>query len=180
MKELDGIRAEAARRGISRLAHFTPLRNLVHIAAGNGVRSTKLLGATDRAVFHPQDLARLDGYPDHISCGIEYPNPYYLAQKRRDARGEDRIFKDWVCLLIEPHHLWREETLFCCHNASGFGGRNVRAGLDCFEAIFADEVEAPQGTWKRQRQPECCPTDAQAEVLVHRHIPPCRHPRLRC
>jgi hypothetical protein len=171
MSEVEAIRAEAERLQISRLAHFTPLRNLVHIATGDGVSSTVKLSATARAVFHPQDLARLDGYPDHISCSIQYPNAYYLAHKRRDARGEERIFRDWVCLLIAPDHLWREQTLLCSHNAAGFGGTNVRAGLACFQSMFADEVVAPQATWRRQAQPDCCPTDAQAEVLVHRHIP---------
>jgi hypothetical protein len=169
--ELDVIREEAERREISRLAHFTPLRNLVHIAAGKGLSSTKQMLVAERAEFNQQDLQRLDGYPDHICCSIEYPNAYYLRQKRRGARGEDRIFPDWVCLLIDPHHLWQETTRFCRHNAAGALGANVKGGADCFATLFADEVEAPRDTWKRGNQPDCCPTDMQAEVLVHRHIP---------
>ncbi|MGB7684858.1 MAG: DarT ssDNA thymidine ADP-ribosyltransferase family protein [Solirubrobacterales bacterium] len=37
--------------------------------------------------------------------------------------------------------------------------------------MFADEVEAPQDTWRRQGHPDCCTTDVQAEVLVHRQVP---------
>jgi hypothetical protein len=170
VSEVDGIRVEAKRRRISRLAHFTPLRNLVHIATGQGLLSTRYL-EEDRAAFNQQDLQRLDGFPDHISCSIEYPNAYYLRGKRRDARGEDRIFPDWVCLLLAPHHLWRDTTLLCPHNAAGGWGVNVEGGFDCFLAMFAERVDAPQGTWVRGQQPNCCPTDAQAEVLVHRRIP---------
>lgn len=173
MSDVEAIREEAKRRKISRLAHFTPLRNLVHIAtSGDGLLSTKALTDEERSVFNPQDLERLDGFPDHISCSIEYPNAYYLRGKRKDARGEERIFPDWVCLLIAPHHLWRESTLLCPHNAAGRRGVNVSSGIECFNSLFAEEVDAPQGTWTRQSQPPCCPTDAQAEVLVHRQVPP--------
>ena len=34
------------------------------------------------------------------------------------SRGEDRLFPDWVCVCIEPDHLWRDETLFCPRNAA--------------------------------------------------------------
>jgi hypothetical protein len=168
---VEAIRREAKRRKISRLAHFTPLRNLVHIATGAGLLSTKYMTEQERSAFNQQDLKRLDGYPDHISCSIEYPNAYYVRRKRKEARGEERIFPDWVCLLLVPHHLWRGSTLFCPHNAAGGMGAAVQAGFDCFLGMFADEVEAPQRTWDRADQPECSPTDAQAEVLIHRHVP---------
>jgi ssDNA thymidine ADP-ribosyltransferase, DarT len=170
VSELEAIRAEAERRTITRLAHFTPTRNLVHIATGKGLLSTMEL-EKHRDAFNQQDLERLDGFPDHISCGIEYPNSYYVRRKRRNARGEERLFPDWVCLLIEPHYLWHEDTLLCPHNAAGACGTAVRGGLECFESMFADQVEAPQRTWHRADHPDCCPTDAQAEVLVHRFIP---------
>jgi hypothetical protein len=171
MTTLDAIRKETESLGIGRLAHFTPMRNLVHIATDKGLLSTKQLTDKERTAFNPVDLERLDGFPDHISCTIEYPNAYYRRRKHREARGEERIFPDWVCLLLEPHHLWRENTLFCRHNAAGYRGANVKAGLACFRGMFADRVNSPQGPWQRTGQPKCCPTDAQAEVLVHRHIP---------
>lgn len=172
MNEGTAIRAEAERRGITRLVHFTPTQNLVHIATSDeGLRSTKTMSEDERADFNQQDLARLDHHPDHISCAIQYPNAYYYRKKRKEARGERKIFSDWVCLLIAPKHLWAANTLFCPHNAAGWGGDRVAPGLDAFVSMFADEVEAPQSTWNRQHHPDCCPTDAQAEVLVHRQIP---------
>jgi hypothetical protein len=172
VNQADAIRAEAERREISRLVHITPLRNLVHIVTSDaGLKSTKMLLEEERSEFSQQDLERLDGHPDHISCTIEYPNAYYMRSKKKVARGEARIFPNWVCLLLAPTHLWADSTLLCPHNAGGRGGNRVSAGLKTFMSMFADQIEAPQDTWIRQRQPECCPTDAQAEVLVRRQIP---------
>jgi hypothetical protein len=172
VSDVDAMREAVERRQITRLAHFTPTRNLVHIATDDeGLRSTLSLSSAERSVFNQQDLDRLDGYPDHISCTIQYPNAYYLRGKRKEARGEARIFPNWVCLLISPHHLWQDSTLLCPHNAAGFSGINVASGVEHFESMFALEVEAPQGSWTRGRQPRNCPTDAQAEVLVQRRIP---------
>ena len=166
------IEAEVERREISRLCHFTPMRNLVHIATSEaGVLSTTVLSAAERQAFTQQDLERRDGHPDHISCSIEYPNAYYLRSKRASATGEARLFPDWVCVYIAPQHLSRDDTLLCTHNASGFNGTHVGAGADMFSAMFAEQVRAPQGTFSRSAQPESCPTDAQAEVLVHGQVP---------
>jgi hypothetical protein len=169
--DAQAIREEIGRRKITRLAHFTPMRILVHIATGSGLLSTSHLNTHERSSFTQQDLERLDGFPDHISCAVEYPNAYYVQSKRRNARGEERIFPDWVCLLLAPSHLYRETTWFCPHNASGFRGRCVASGFAAFCELFAEEVVAPRSTWRRQNQPPCCPTDAQAEVLIHRYIP---------
>jgi hypothetical protein len=130
-----------------------------------------MLLSEERSEFNQQDLDRLDGHPDHISCTIEYPNAYYMQSKKKEARGEARIFPNWVCLLLAPAHLWADSTLLCPHNAGGRGGIRVAAGLNTFMSMFADQIDAPRNTWIRQRHPDCCPTDAQAEVLVHRRVP---------
>lgn len=172
MSDIEAIRGEAERREISRLAHFTPTRNLVHIVASDdGLKSTAMLLEGERSEFNQQDLDRLDGYPDHISCTIEYPNSYYFRSKQGDARGEERLFPNWVCLLLSPKYLWSETTLLCRHNAAGWEGIHVSSGLGSFMSMFADEVEGPRATWRREQHPLCCPTDAQAEVLVHRQVP---------
>jgi len=166
------IETEVERREISRLCHFTPMRNLVHIASSeDGMFSTVTLTAAERQAFNKQDRERRDGHPEHISCSIEYPNAYYLQSKRRSATGEARLFPDWVCVYVTPTHLSRDDTLLCTHNAAGFSGTDVGAGAETFAAMFADDVYAPQGRFSRRSQPECCPTDAQAEVLVHGQIP---------
>jgi hypothetical protein len=167
------IKADVERREISRLCHLTPLRNLVHIATGDGLLSTKFLSESERREFNQQDLERLDEHPDHICCSIEYPNMWYLRQRKRDARGSATLFPDWVCLCLDPRSIWADSTLFCPRNAAAARGRLVLGGLDAFVVLFADEVEGARGaTYKRgkSRAPSS-PTDDQAEVLVHRTIP---------
>ena len=51
------IQANAMRRGITRLCHFTPSRNLGHIAEDRaGILASKHLGEDEKAVFNPTDL----------------------------------------------------------------------------------------------------------------------------
>jgi len=162
----------ARRRGVTRLCHLTPFQNLIHIARGEGLRSTLELAADDRAAFTQQDLERLDGHPDHISCSIEYPNVWYLRQRRRRATPLQKLFPDWVCVLIKPHHLWREDTLVCFRNAAASSGAYVDSGPTAFEAMYADSAVGSGGrTYNRGAKPESCPTDDQAEVLVAKQIP---------
>jgi hypothetical protein len=167
------IQAESAQRGITRLCHFTPLRNLVHIASDDeGLLSTAFLTAAERREFNPQDLLRLDQHPDYVSCSIQYPNAYYLRSKRNNANGEARLFPQWVCLLLKPDHLWDPRTKVCAHNAATGGGVHVGEGFEAFKHLFADTIIGPRGdTWRRARHPDNYPTDAQAEVLVFRQIP---------
>jgi len=169
----ENVRREAERRGITRLCHFTPFRNLVHIATGDGLLSTAQLSESERRVFNQQDLQRLDEHPDHISCSIEFPNVWYLRQRRRGARGADRLFPDWVCVCIEPKHLFSDDTLFCPRNAAAANGRLVADGVETFRSLFAEQIGGARGqTFNRSAKREpACPTDEQAEVLVYRRIP---------
>lgn len=161
----EAIRASAMARGIKRLCHFTPSRNLVHIATqGQGVLATQHLRDDEKAVLNPTDLERLDGYPDHVCCSIQYPNAWYF----RKAQEKERLFRDWVVLLIAPHYLWLPGTKFCPRNAAAEHGRNVRGGAEAFEALFAPHVAGAQGrTFHRlDSHPLWLPTDEQAEVLI--------------
>jgi hypothetical protein len=166
------VKVAAEEREITRLCHLTPFRNLVHIAIGDGLMSTAQLSEGERKVFNQQDLERLDARPDHISCSIEYPNAWYLRQRRRDGGAEARMFPDWVCVCIEPHHLWADATLFCPRNAAAGGGYLIGAGVETFAKLYAESTTGAYGmVFKRDRLPRACPTDDQAEVLVRRHIP---------
>src|SRR5262245_52156175 len=94
---IDGIRLDACARGINRLCHFTPSRNLVHIASGStGLLATKMLKASERSVYTQTDLRRIDGYEHSVCCSIQYPNAWYLDK----AQLDEPLFKDWVILLI--------------------------------------------------------------------------------
>jgi hypothetical protein len=166
----DPIEAEAARRGISRLCHLTPLRNLLHIASGEGLRSVAEL-EEDRAAFDQQDLERLDRRPDHISCSIEYPNVWYLRRRRTGATPLQRLFPDWVCLLIDPRYLWAPGTEFSPRNAAAGYGSHLKPGFEGFCEMYAEEVSGARGQrYGRDRKPDACPTDDQAEVMIEKQI----------
>ena len=160
---MEKIRTGAMRRRITRLCHFTPSRNLAHVAEDpRGVLASRHLAESETAVFNPTDSERLDGFPDHVCCSIQYPNAWYF----RRARNQDRLFKDWVILLINPHYLWRAGTKFCRRNAAAELGRLVADGADAFEGLFAETVEGQRAFRRGPRRPAFLPTDEQAEVLI--------------
>jgi ssDNA thymidine ADP-ribosyltransferase, DarT len=156
------IRRAAIDRGITRLCHFTPSRNLSHIAADKvGILATVRLEAAERKLFNPTDLERLDGFKTHISCSVEYPNAWYFAQA---VLKQPDFFADWVVLAIRRDYLWDDRTLFCPWNAARARGTGVQPDLKGFEAMFANRVRNYSRTAKRLA---ACPTDEQAEVLVY-------------
>lgn len=165
------IEAKAAARKISRLCHLTPFRNLLHIASGDGLRSVAEL-EEDRAAFDQQDLERLDERPDHISCSIEYPNVWYLRRRLGDATPLQRLFPDWVCLLVDPKYLWAPGTEFAPRNAAAGRGAQLRSGYDAFCDMYPTRVRGAYGRfYGRDRKPDACPTDDQAEVMIEKHVP---------
>ena len=166
------IRIASNRRGVSRLCHLTPYRNLVHIATGKGLLSSQHLKSEERQVFNEQDPLRLDRHSDYISCSIEYPNVWYLRSRQRNLTGEDRNFPDWVCLTINSKHLWADTTLLCPRNAASAGGELISGGIEAFDSMYEARVRGARGmVFNRGQLPDACPTDEQAEVLVYRHIP---------
>jgi hypothetical protein len=157
--------AALAAHGITRLCHFTPSRNLGHIlATGEGLLSSRQLAASERAIFNPTDLERLDGYPDHICCSIEYPNAWYLDR----ARAKEVLFRDWVVLFLVPELLAGPGTLFCPRNAAAGFGLYIRAGIEAFESLYAETVCGSGGRQYTRGGAHlpAVPTDQQAEVLV--------------
>jgi len=159
------IRASASERGITRLCHFTPSRNLSHIAADRaGILSAVHLETNERRVFNPTDRERLDGFPDHVSCSIQYPNAWYFEK----ARGKELLFRDWVVLLIRPHYLWANGTMFCPRNAAARGGLDVAEGSEALDLLYAPKIRGAGGTtfWRSSTHPSWLPTDDQAEVLI--------------
>lgn len=157
------IKAEAERRGITRLCHFTPSRNLAHIASDpRGLLASRHLKDNEKSVFNPTDRERHDGYPDHVCCSIEYPNAWYF----RRAREQEKLFRDWVVVFIKCHYLWRMGTKFCPRNAAAGYGRLVDEGAAAFDALFAQSVEGNRTFVRGTSHPDFLPTDEQAEVLI--------------
>lgn len=160
---MNGIQDRAKRRGITRLCHFTPSRNLLHIANDpKGIVASRHLQDAEAAIFNPTDKERLDGYVDHVCCSIQYPNAWNFKKARKD----ERLFLDWVVLFIDARYLWQAGAKFCQRNAAAGHGKFVRSGVAAFEALFADTVEGRDTYRRGPRHPDFLPTDEQAEVLV--------------
>ena len=166
---MNGIRERMKRRGITRLCHLTPSRNLAHIVSDTrGILASRHLEGDETAIFNPTDKVRLDGYPDHVCCSIQYPNAWYFKK----ARAEEKLFRDWVVLLIDPRHLWQADTKFCPRNAAAGRGQWVRGGVAAFDGLFSDRMEGSGSRvyWRGPRHPHFLPTDEQAEVLISDRI----------
>jgi hypothetical protein len=160
------IQAKATTRGISRLCHFTPSRNLLHIATDpNGILSTSALHQDEKAILNATDLARYDQHPTHVCCSIQYPNAWYFKKARNNGHT---LFADWVVVLIKPDHLWAKGTRFCERNAAANWGRGIAEGESAFDSMFKDQVS---GAYNRvysrgPNHPSWLTTDEQAEVLI--------------
>jgi hypothetical protein len=167
----NSITEQVKERGVTRLCHLTPLRNLVHIASDGVIRCTQELTDDERSAFDQQDLVRLDRHPDHICCSVQYPNVWYLRQKLRNATPAQKLFPGWVCILIDPTVLSSDKALFCFRNAAAAAGSYLAAGPDAFAGLYAETVIGSRGPIGRDDKPQSCPTDDQAEVLVPNQIP---------
>lgn len=160
------IRAKVTTRGISRLCHFTPSRNLLHIATDpNGILSTAALQQDEKAILNATDLARYDQHPSHVCCSIQYPNAWYFKKARNNGQT---LFADWVVVLIKPDHLWASGTKFCERNAAASWGSGIAEGEAAFDSMFKDRVT---GAYSRvyvrsNRHPAWLTTDEQAEILI--------------
>lgn len=164
------ISQEVTARGITRLCHFTQSRKLAHIVCNSrGIMATAEMREFAPDLLDVTDTERLDGYPDHISCSIEFPNIWYLEL----IKDRDPLFNEWVVLFLKPSLLWKNGTLFCCRNASAQRGHLVKGGYSGFQNMFQPEIIGARNL-KFCRTPEmlsCCTTDDQAEVLVSSNVP---------
>ncbi|MDE2771672.1 MAG: DarT ssDNA thymidine ADP-ribosyltransferase family protein [Bacteroidota bacterium] len=153
-------------RRITRLCHFTQSRNLAHILGDSKcILSTQSLQVADLP-HNPTDQNRWDGCKDLICCSVEFPNVYYFDKVRR----KDRLFKDWVVLMIKPNFLWMPGTKFCPTNAATKYGSCIRGGHEAFRSLF--RTTAPGISFNRDKTHlQCAPTNIQAEVLVPGPIP---------
>ncbi|MGK3996579.1 DarT ssDNA thymidine ADP-ribosyltransferase family protein [Sorangium sp. So ce1024] len=159
------IRAKVVARKITRLCHFTPSRNLVHIATDpRGILSAASLLDDEKAVLNATDAQRLDGFRDHVCCSVQYPNAWYF----RKARKGEPLFIDWVVLLLKPDPLWAAGTKFSARNAAANYGSGVAEGEHAFDSMFKDRVVGARNkTYVRTAtHPSWLTTDEQAEVLI--------------
>lgn len=152
-------------RGVTRLCHFTKLKNLVHIIAGNeGILASSAIRPDTQDAKDPE---RYDGELDYVCCSVEYPNSWYLVKaQKRDA---DQIFKGWVVVFIDLSVLECRMIKFCPCNAAKNRGAYIQDDISQIGSLFASPNVR---NWTRPpRMLTCCPTDDQAEILIKGNIP---------
>lgn len=153
---------------LTRLAHFTPARNLPHILRDRELRSVEQLDEAVRAAYTPTDRDRLDGHRDKICCSLQYPNSFYFAKARDDRDAVN--FPDWACLLLDRTAAAIAGTVFCQRNA-GAGG--AEPGAEALLRCYAPTVMGHRGrTYTRSALHDpASPTDVQAELLIPGPVP---------
>lgn len=174
--------AEVARRGITRLMHFTPTINLISIYEQGALLSRDQLKRL--AVEYPElhltdyvevnDRLRLDNLNDYLNLSIQHPN-HWLFRKFRDSC---RNWCDsWCVISLTPASLWYADTMFSIGNAAASLSKRqgINGQFTTFCSLFKDNVVAgnmySQRILTRTNLADCHPTDAQAEVLVKGQIP---------
>jgi len=166
---VEDIVNDCSLRGITRLCHFTPSRNLIHVLSSGYLKDRKTLDLEARMEVNPTDEHRLDGHLDKICCSVEYPNSFYLDIVTK----KELLFLDWVVLYIDPVVLWTAGTLFCPRNAAAENGTLLAEGWPGYQSMFAPRSLGARGITFNRRPSHlpCSPTDMQAEVLVPGPIP---------
>lgn len=155
----------AAQRGVTRLCHFAPFKNVHHILPSGAILSSFRLANEHPGQFNPTDPLRLDNRETHICTTIEYPNVWYLDK----LQARDDIWIDYGIFLIDPIVLDFAGTEFCYRNAGS--GVPTGQGSSGFMSLYDAQVRG-QIVWRRsQTHPLWLPTDMQAEVLIEDAIP---------
>ena len=184
--ESSQMAAYIASRGIHRLVHFSPRRNLIGIfqmgglwARGRLIAYAKEHEDADMMAYVTwNDAVRLDGRQDCINLSIERINLYLFNVFRRKFEERFGDNEPWCVIEIDPSVMLMSEVVFARANAasSSVKASGTAPGLKGLMALYADRVVTPKryGTRVDERAPDlplACPTSIQAEVMVPGTIP---------
>ena len=151
-------------KDVTRICHFTKAVSLLHIlTSSDGILATNFLNEQQK---RNNDLERLDNNLDFVNCSIEYPNTWYLKR----VRDNDPIFKDWVIIFIDLNSLKNKQLKFCPCNAATANGKYIDSEYSTLVNMYNPVLNYK---WLRKRTAKmlpCCPTDDQAELLIHKNI----------
>lgn len=173
-------------RGISRLVHFSPQRNLIGMFHLGGLwarsRLIEYAAANEdldmMAYVTWNDSVRLDNRQDCINLSIERINPFLFEVFKR--KFEERFHDDepWCIIEIDPSVMDTEGAVFTTANAaSRYVRRNGTAtGLAGLVALYSEKifVQKMYHTQVDQRyvgMPRAWTTSPQAEVMIPGVIP---------
>lgn len=152
-------------KGVTRLCHFTKLKDLTHIiSTDNGILASNAIRPD---VKDAKDPARYDGELDYVCCSVEYPNSWYL--RKAQERDNNQIFREWVVVYIDLSVLKYRSMKFCPCNAARNRGAYIKDNVDEMGALFASPDVL---NWRRTATMlTCCPTNDQAEILIKDNVP---------
>lgn len=154
-------------RGATRLCHFTKVKSLTHILTiESGIRATEFI---PKDIRQQNDTERYDNATDYVSCSLQYPNCWYW--KKAKGRDTDAIFKEWVVLSIDLGILKERTFKFSPCNANIGSGSHIESDPLKIEEIFRKLPISGKCPPRPQAMLSCCPTDDQAEIMVHENIP---------
>lgn len=173
--------SEIKERGIEKLIHFTPTRNLYSIFEQKKIMSRLALENLDIYQFDIVDYVqftdniRFDD-PSYINLSISCPNQWLFNKFREQTKNDFTI--SWCILEIDPKHIYDKQTLFAVTNAASNAAKRqfgIDGSLGKFRQLFSNRVtyNASYGvrTLTRESVLPKYPTDIQAEVLVKDMIP---------
>lgn len=148
---------------ITRVAHFTPSKNLWHILRDGEIRSSAELAANAPEYFDPTDRDRFDEQPEMVCCSPQFPNAYYLDKAR--SKPQFANFPDWSCVFLDPSLLSRPGVLFSGCNAAKRRGAYLKPGVEGLRESYAPVSVTGEHRRSGRHHPQA-PTDLQAEVLI--------------
>lgn len=155
-------------RGISKLIHFTDIRNLASIKL-HGLLSIKSL-KKNNIPYYFCDEDRHDNMPNATSLSITNRNNFlFNIYKNRYSNTQ------WIELEIDPTIIINALCYFYDTNAANKKFNAERESLDDIAALknmFADSVMTKGGRIKRVNQNRNETTCLQAEIMIVNRIPP--------
>jgi hypothetical protein len=174
--------AEAKRRGITRLVHFTPSINLISIYEQEALLSRKQLRrlTVEYPELHLEDYVevndrlRLDNLDNYLNLSIQHPNYVLLRKFRNSCRN---WCDSWCIIAVNTECLSYEDTIFSIGNAAASYSKRhgINGQYNTFCSLFNDKIVSGniynQRVFNRSNLGCCHPTDVQAEVLVKECIP---------
>lgn len=153
-------------RNVTRLCHFTKFQKLTHILSSeDGILASASINLDTKNQTDPE---RFDGNIEYVCCSIQYPNSWFLTKSKE--RNPDAIFREWVIIFISPSVLRDRPAKFSPCNASKDCGKYINDDIAQIESVFSKTV--PTFQYPRTKEMlSSCPTDGQAEILIHHNIP---------
>ena len=152
---------QLSKRRITKLLHFSPLENIGSIAAV-GIQSRSWL-TTNGIDYSITDNRRLDGWLDHVSLSIEFPNYQMLYKKRMEKRSAK-----WAIVILDANLLNDCDARFYPTNAGRYRKENYEGDEFTASSAFNRLFDEP----RESGLPLHYASNPQAEVMVPGGISP--------